>query len=398
MIIGVVGKANVGKSTFFKSATLAEAEIANYPFTTIEKNEGVGFVRVNCVEKTFNAKCQPRFGYCLEGKRFVPVQLIDIAGLVPGANKGRGRGNQFLSDINEADALIHVVDAAGTTNENGEPVEIGTYDPLNDIRFFEEELDLWFLGILKKPMAELAKKAVMTKKNIRQLLAEQFSGMKITHEIVEASIERLGLPENPANWSDSDLERLAREFRKITKPMIIAANKADTGVAGKNIERMRKEFPNLIIVPCSSESELALKEAAKHGLVKYVPGEVDFEIIADGRLSERQRKGLDLIREKVLKLYGSTGVQETLNRAVFELLECMAVYPVASPKLTDKDGRVLPDCFLVPKTCTALEFAFKIHTDIGSKFIRAVDLKTKQTIGKEHQLKDGDVVEIITQR
>jgi len=356
MIIGVVGKANVGKSTFFKSATLAEAEIANYPFTTIEKNEGVGFVRVNCAEKTFNVKCQPRFGYCLEGKRFVPVQLIDIAGLV------------------------------------------GTYDPLNDIRFFEEELDLWFLGILKKPMAELAKKAVMTKKNISQLIAEQFSGMKITMELVEASLEKLRLPENPVNWSNSDLEKLAWEFRRVTKPMIIAANKADIGVAGKNIERMRKEFPNLIIVPCSSESELALKEAAKHSLVKYVPGEADFEIIADERLSERQRNGLELIREKVLRVYGSTGVQETLNKAVFELLKYISVYPVATPKLADKDGRVLPDCFLVPKTCTALEFAFKIHTDIGSKFIRAVDLKTKQTIGKEHELKDGDVVEIITSK
>src|SRR3989338_5626200 len=139
MLIGVVGKANVGKSTFFKAATLAEVEIANYPFATIKPNHGTGYVRVDCAEKFFNVKCNPRFGYCIEGIRFVPVDMLDVAGLVPGAHEGKGMGNQFLDDLRQADALIHVVDVAGTTNEKGEPITPGSYDPADDIKFLEEE-------------------------------------------------------------------------------------------------------------------------------------------------------------------------------------------------------------------------------------------------------------------
>ena len=137
MIVGLVGKPSAGKSTFFKAATLAEVEIANYPFTTIEKNEGVGFVKVDCADKEFNVQCNPRFGYCLDHKRFVPIQIIDVAGLVPGAHEGKGRGNQFLDDLRQADVLIHVVDISGSIDENGRPVDRGSYDPANDVIFLD---------------------------------------------------------------------------------------------------------------------------------------------------------------------------------------------------------------------------------------------------------------------
>jgi len=150
MLIGIVGKANVGKSTFFKAATLAEVEIANYPFTTIKPNHGTGFVKVDCVDKEFNVKCNPRFGYCLDGKRFVPVDLLDVAGLVPGAHEGKGMGSEFLNDLNQADALIHIIDVSGSTNEKGEKVPILSYDPANDIKFLEKELDMWYLRLIEK--------------------------------------------------------------------------------------------------------------------------------------------------------------------------------------------------------------------------------------------------------
>ena len=127
MIIGVVGKANVGKSTFFKAATLAEVEIGNYPFVTIKANSGVGYVKVKCVDQEFGVQCDPRKGYCKNGIRFVPVELIDVAGLVPGAHEGKGMGNQFLDDIRQADVLIHVIDGSGGTNEKGERYQCGTY-------------------------------------------------------------------------------------------------------------------------------------------------------------------------------------------------------------------------------------------------------------------------------
>lgn len=396
MIIGVVGKANVGKSTFFKAATLADVEIANYPFATIKPNHGTGYVKTNCADEFFNVQCNPRFGYCSKHKRFVPIDLLDVAGLVPGAHEGKGMGNQFLDDLRQADALIHVIDVAGATNENGEPIEPGTYDPANDIKFLEDELDYWYLGILKKGWERFAREVQQTHQEIHKALAKQLSGLGVNEIMVEKVIILLNLnPEKPIEWKEEDLFKLAKELRKTTKPMIIAANKIDIKTGTENYEKLRDQFPELIIIPCSAESELALKEANKHKLIDYVPGEKDFSVI--GTLNETQEKALNFIRENILnKLVEGTGVQAVLNSAVFSLLKYITIYPGGVNKLADKDGNVLPDCFLMPPKSTALDFAFKLHTDFGKNFIRAIDVKTKMTVGKEHPLKDGDVIEIIS--
>lgn len=398
MLVGVVGKANVGKSTLFKALTLAEVEIANYPFTTIEKNEGVGFVKIKCAENEFNIKCKPKFGYCVKGWRFAPIKIIDVAGLVPGAHMGKGRGNQFLDDLREADALIHVVDASGSSNESGEPVEPGSYDPLNDIRFLEEEIDMWFMGILKKNWEKFARQVKQEGKQLVSEIAEQFAGLKINEEIVGKAVKKLDLPVADATaWGDEELKKFAAEIRRESKPMIIAANKIDVNGAEENIKRMTKEFPDKIIVACSAESELALKEATKHKLIDYIPGEGSFEILGHKNLNEKQKAALQFV-SKILDKFGSTGVQKVIDDAVFKLLKYIAVYPVPNAKLEDKDGNKLPDCFLVPEGCTAIDFAFKVHTDIGKNFIKAVDLKTKKVIGKESVLNNNDVVEIVTKK
>ncbi len=397
MLIGVVGKSNVGKSTFFKAATLAEVEIANYPFVTIKANEGIGFVKVECVGSVFNVKCQPKHGYCLGDKRFVPVQLLDVAGLVPGAHEGKGMGNQFLDDLRQADVLIHVVDVSGSTNEKGEPVKPGNYDPAEDIRFLEVEIDMWYFGIIKKGWEKFARMIMQEKKQIYKELAKQLSGLKVTEEMVKNAIAKLSLnKEKPSEWSDEDLKSIAKQLRKITKPMIIACNKIDVPGAVDNFDRLKNEFPDHMLIPCSAESELGLREAAKHNLIEYIPGESDFKIVNENKLSEKQKKGLEFVKENVLKNFESTGVQQVLDDAVFKLLNNIHVYPVANSHLQDKDGNTLPDCFLVLNGTTALEFAFRVHSDIGENFIRAIDLKTKQTIGKDHVLKDGDVVEIVS--
>ncbi|MFH1849950.1 MAG: redox-regulated ATPase YchF [archaeon] len=394
MLVGVVGKANCGKSTFFKAATLAEVEIANYPFTTVGKNEGVGFVKTDCAEKHFQTKCSPRQGYCLEGKRFVPIQMIDVAGLVPDAHLGKGRGNQFLDDLRQADALIHVIDISGSTNENGEPVERGSHDPVDDVRFLETEIDMWFYGILKKGWDRFSRQVQQEGRDLDKEIARQFSGLKVTEEDVVLVMHRLNL--GKGLWTDEQLKEFSIELRKATKPIIIAANKIDVSGSEQNLERVRAEFPGYIVMPCSAESELALKEAHKHGLIRYVPGE-SFET-GDSELSDKQRHALDFIKTHVIDAIGSTGVQEVLNAAVFKLLHLITAYPVATSKLADKDGNTLPDCILLRKGATALDFAFTIHTDIGNSFIRAVDMKTKQVVGKEHELKDGDVLEIVTDK
>ncbi|PIN80941.1 hypothetical protein COV13_02790 [Candidatus Woesearchaeota archaeon CG10_big_fil_rev_8_21_14_0_10_32_9] len=398
MIIGVVGKANVGKSTFFKASTLADVEIANYPFATIKPNTGIGFLKIACADKFFGRQCNPRTGYCVEHNRFIPINIIDVAGLVPGAHEGKGMGLEFLNDLNQADALIHVIDVSGSTNEKGEPVLPGTRDPAEDIKFLETELDFWYLGILKKVWEKFSRAVTQTHGDAVKALHKQFSGLGSTEDMIKEILKEINLAEKTLlTWSEQDLLMFSRELRKKTKPMIIAANKIDVKGAQENYLKLKEQFKELTIIPCSSESELALKEAAKHKMIKYLPGEKDFEI--QGQLNEKQKNAIDFIKTNILqKQEFGTGVQEVLNKVVLDVMKYICIFPGGVNKLEDQHGNVLPDCFLLKDGSTALDFAYKIHTDLGDKFIRAIDVKTKRTVGKEHLLKQCDVVEIINNK
>ncbi|MBI2101054.1 redox-regulated ATPase YchF [Candidatus Woesearchaeota archaeon] len=396
MLIGIVGKPSCGKSTFFKAQTLANVEIASYPFTTIKPNHGTGYVRVECADKEFNVKCNPRFGYCIDSKRFVPVELLDVAGLVPGAHEGKGMGNQFLDDLNQADALIHIIDIAGSTNEKGESVPPLSYNPANDIKFLEHELDMWYLRLIEKGWERFARTVNQEKPELNKAVAKQLSSLRVNEKLMDRIIQKLALDADIMKWDRNALLRIATELRKATKPMLIACNKIDVKGADANFERLRQEFSGHLLVPCSAEAELALREAAKHGLISYVPGDNDFQILNENKLNEKQKNALNFIKTEVLEKYGSTGVQKVLDIAVFELLNYIAIFPGGVNKLADQHGNVIPDCFLMPPKTTALDFAFKLHTDIGNHFIKAIDVKTRKPVGKEYLLKNRDVIEIVT--
>ena len=392
MLIGIVGKPNVGKSTFFKAATLADVLIANYPFATIKPNHGMGYVKIHCLDKELNVQCNPREGFCLNHMRFVPVELMDVAGLVEGASEGKGLGNQFLDDLRQADAFIQIVDLSGMTNAEGKPAE--NYYPGNDIKMIERELDLWYAAILKKVWKTFARTLEMNHENFVQSVYKQFSGLKVTEDQIKIVVLRTKLNiEKPTSWTDGDVFRFASELRRESKPMIIVGNKSDTKNAEENLEKIRGEF-NYPIIPCSADSELALREAAKAGMIDYIPGERIFTIKKD--LNEKQKGALESIRRNVLeKFENGTGVQEVLNFSVFELLKYIAIFP-AGAKLADSKGNILPDCYLMPPNSTALDFAFRLHTDIGKGFVKAIDIRTKKAVGKEYKLKSRDGIEIIT--
>ena len=399
MLIGVVGKPSCGKSTFFKAATLSNVDIANYPFTTIKPNHAVGFVKITDPAVQFGKHSNPRIGYIMDDWRFVAVDLIDVAGLVPGAHKGEGMGSQFLSDLNQADILIHVIDISGSVNGKGEQCEPLSYDPLNDVEFLETELDFWYLDIIKRGWDKFSRTIQQEKSQTSKAIGKQLSGLGVDEDLVKEAIQRLSLnPEKPSAWTDEEIFKLARYLRIKTKPMMIAANKVDVPGAEKNIERLKEKFPDYTIVPCSAECELALKEADKHEVVKYIPGEDNFEILNPEKLSEKQKIALEFIRKNILEKNHTTGVQDVINKAIFEKLNYMALFPGGVTKLEDSDGNVIPDCFLMPVGTTALEFAYKLHTDFGKNFIRAIDVKTKMTVGKEHVLNDGDIVEIVADK
>ncbi len=396
MLIGIVGKPSCGKSTFFKAITLADVAIASYPFTTIKPNSGVGHVRVDCPDAEFNTQCHPRMGFCKKHKRFVPVQVIDVAGLVPGAHEGKGMGNQFLDDLRQADVLVHIIDISGSTNEKGEPMTPLSYDPANDIKFLEEELDLWYLGLIEKGWDKFARAINQEKPQLNKAVAKQLSGLGVTETHMEILIQKLALPIDITKWSDVMRKSLATELRKMTKPMVIACNKIDVAGADKNYEGLKQEFPHLTLLPCSAESELALREAAKHEMIDYLPGDNDFTLPNPDKLNERQKKGLEFIKINIIDKLGSTGVQQVMDAAVFEVLKYVAIFPGGVSKLADSEGRVMPDCFLMPAKTTALDFAFKLHTDLGKYFIRALDVRSKKPVGKDHILKNRDVIEIVS--
>ena len=393
MLIGLVGKPSVGKSTFFKAATLADVPIASYPFTTIKPNHGVGYVKVDCIDKEFNTQCQPNHGFCINHKRFVPIELLDVAGLVPGASEGKGLGNQFLDDLREADVFIQIVDCSGTTDEEGKETE--NYDVSRDIEFLKDELDKWYYNIFMKVWKSFARKSEIENINLAEAVTKQFSGLKVNEEQVKKVLRNLSLPNKPTAWTEDQMKAFTSELRKESKPSIIAANKIDTPQGAENYKKLKQKFPKLIIIPCSADSELALREAAKAGLIDYIPGERT--ITEKPGLNEAQKRALAKIKENVLEKFDfGTGVQEILNRAVFELLGYLAIFPAGATKLKDSKGRTLPDCFLLPPESTALDFAYFLHTDFGKNFIRAIDARSKKTLGKDYKLKNRDALEIIS--
>jgi len=397
MLIGLVGKPSCGKSTFFKAATLMDVLIASYPFATIKPNTGVGYVRVPCICKEFHTRCNPRTGSCNGETRFVPVELMDVAGLIEGASEGKGLGNQFLTDLSRADAFIHIVDVSATTDAEGKECDADKGNPIKDIAMLENELDLWYLGILNKVWGPLVRKMAIEKTDLAKAVAKQFSGLNVVEDDVKEVVRKLNLDAAKANlWSGSDLRRFAHEMRHMTKPMIIAANKIDKASGMEWYNKIKAEFPSLLIVPCSADFELSLRQAAKAGMIDYVPGQKDF-MMHDDKLNDKQKLALKSIKENILDKYEfGTGVQELLDQAVFKLLNYIAVFPAGASKLADSKGNILPDCFLVPQGTTALDFAFKLHTDLGNNFIKAIDARTKQAVGKDHPLKHRDGIEIVT--
>ncbi|MCP8308539.1 MAG: redox-regulated ATPase YchF [archaeon] len=396
MIVGVIGKPNTGKTTFFNAATLSHALVANYPFTTINPNVGIAYLRVDCVCKELGVKDNPVNSICINGTRLIPVELVDVAGLVPDAWKGRGLGNKFLDDIRKADALIHVVDASGGTDEEGRIVALGTHDPQFDVSFVEREFDFWLLQIIKRDWQRISRTAEAGTQKISSMIAERLSGLSITEKQIIESTDALKLiREKPTTWTEEDLFNLCRSIRRISKPMIIVANKADLSTSTKNIERLKSK--NHLVIPCAAEAELLLRRAVEKGLVEYIPGDVSFRIINPEKLTLEQKKAFDLVNDKVFKVWGNTGVQQIINSAYFGLLKSIVVYPVEDEKkFSDKSGHVLPDAYVMREGSTARDLAYKIHTDLGEGFLYAIDAKKGVRLSADYILKDKDIIKIVS--
>jgi ribosome-binding ATPase len=384
--IALAGKPNTGKSTFFKAATLVNVEIANYPFTTISANRGTSDVRVPCPCTQLKARC----GHCMDGVRFVPIELVDVAGLVPEAHKGRGLGNTFLDNLRQSEAIINVIDASGGTDIEGNVLGAPSHDPLEDITLLDSEISLWIAGIIEKNWHRLAKKAQL-EHNIVNVIANQLAGLNIEVRQIKNAMLKLGLIDTPPeSWEHNDIINLSQQIREIAKPIVIAANKKDVA-STDNISRIADAYKDVIAT--SGEAELALRLAQQKGLIAYIPGDTHFKIVTS--LNQQQKTALERLKKFVDE--AGTGVQKCLNMTVFDVLRYIVVYPVEDEhRWSDKQGRILPDALLMKEGGTAKDLAFKVHSDIGRGFIYAVDARTNKRLGEHHELKNDDIIKIVS--
>jgi ribosome-binding ATPase YchF (GTP1/OBG family) len=386
MLLGIIGAPNKGKSTLFSALTMVDVAIANYPFTTIKPNRGIAYVSKKCVDSELGVKCNPRNSICLNGTRLIPIEIVDVAGLVPNAHLGKGMGNQFLNDLISADAFIQVVDLSGKTDQNGNPCE--NCDPAEEVKMIKDELSFWLRDIIKKHSSKIEKRA-----DGANALAEILSGFKISIEDIEKAAEKSYLSLSNINWSDEDMLSFSRNLLEISKPMAVAANKIDVAKEG-SIEKLKKELPNTLIVGCSAAAELTLRKASKTKIIDYIPGSNEFKVI--GNPSKEQIEALDYLSTFIKKNNG-TGVQELIDSVVFKLLNMIVAYPVEDEnKYTDHYGNILPDAFLVKNGTKAIELAEKIHTSIAKNMLYAIDAKKKMKVPKDYIIKDNDVLKFVS--
>jgi len=385
--LAIAGKPNSGKSTFFRAATLAQAEIANYPFTTIDANHGVAYVRTACPCQERGESC----GNCRDGVRFIPIELIDVAGLVPEAHMGRGLGNQFLDNLRQADAILQVVDASGATDAEGNPIDIGSRDPVKDIEFLQYEISMWMYGILSRHWAKLLRQAQAREFPLAAAIADVFAGLGVTLENVRDATDAAGVDLRTAG--EEDLIRFCRELMVRSKPLLIVGNKADQAPE-KCLDRLKERD----VIFASAAGELALRMAAEGKFVTYLPGDPGFVINPDAGLNAAQQAGLQKVADFMQACEG-TGIQKALDTAIFDLLDMIVVYPVEDEnKLTDSKGRMLPDALLMKRGSTPRDLAYQVHTDIGEGFLYAVDARIGMRVKDTLELKNGDIIKIVSVR
>lgn len=385
--LAIAGKPNCGKSTFFTAATMAHAEIANYPFTTIDANHGVAYVRAKCPCKGLDIECS----MCEDGTRFIPIGMIDVAGLVPEAHKGRGLGNQFLDHLRQADSILHIIDASGATDSEGNPVDVGSHDPIGDIGFIQHEMTMWVFGILEKHWPKIHRSAQQKTFPILDAIAEVYAGLGITYDHIRKVESELDI--NLRQSGTEELIRFCERLVQVSKPMLVVGNKVDQAT-----DEIVGKLEDAEIAVASAASELALRKAAEGDYIRYLPGDTTFSINENATLTDPQRAGLQTLRI-VMERFEGTGVQQTIDSAVFNLLDMIVVYPVEDEnKYCDSQGRVLPDAFLMKSGSTPHDLAYQVHSDIGEGFLYAVDARTKMRVKENHVLSNGDIIKIVSTR
>lgn len=395
--IGLIGKTNTGKTTFFNAATLASGEISNYPFTTKHPSTGNAQAITICVHKEFDVQDNPKNSRCMDGWRYIPIELIDLPGLIKGAWQGKGLGNQFLTVAAQSDALIHVVDVSGGIDVTGKVTEQGTGDPVADVGDIEEELAMWYLKLLEGNRDKISR-SINAGVDIIMAITDVLRGVGVQDEHVKMALKKNSMMEGKFDEFDSQkIKDFLRSLRYISKPTLILANKIDLPSAADNFKRLRDKYKDVLVIPSSADAELTLRRAESRGLIRYNPGDERFEIVHQEQLNDKQKWALNFIRQDILGEYLRTGVQFAINVAVFKLLSMNTVYPVADiKKLSDKHGNILPDVYLMESGSSIEDLAKTIHTELARGILYAIDARDGLHLPRNYVLKDRDILSIVS--
>ena len=398
LTFAIVGKTNVGKTTLFNAATLLNAEISNYPFTTKEPNIGIAYVCDICVCRELSLIDNPKNSACIEGWRYVPVRIIDVPGLVKDAWRGRGLGNKFLSAIGQADAIIHVVDASGSIDEEGNISRPGSGNPVQDVFDIELEIELWISHIIDRNELQILKDS--SSGDLSEALNRSLTGIKTRPQLVTEALKKSELETKPFNnWTPEDRLEFSHQLLPIIKPTLLIANKMDLPTSEENLEKLEDYYSQGLVAACSAEAELALRLADKNGLIRYMPGQENFKILNEDALTIEQKKAINYIEEKVLHKYMRTGIQQALNTLAFKLLKMNMVYPVSDDThFSDGHGNILPDVHLLREGATPINLAETVHSRLAKDYILAIDARNGLRLPKNYTLRHRDVVKIMTQK
>ena len=415
-MLAFVGKPSAGKSSFLNSVTNSKAKVGAYPFTTIDPNHGTAVFPTPCPcgdEGWEGGLCTPRSGVCTHGThpphtRYIPIPVLDVAGLVPGAAEGEGLGNKFLDDLRQAKILVHVVDVSGTTDERGK--EARGYDPQADVAWLIDELVSWVAGNLEAKWGNTAKRHARTRGRIVDTLQAQLSGYGTKPALTARLVAALGFHDSVdlAAMEPEDIRNIAATFVDLRFPIIYALNKIDHPDADLNILNVVQACGEDRAVLCSAKAEIALKKWAAKGYITYTPGSDTVE--KSPSFPEKYAASLESIEDLVLYRHGGTGVHDVIQMAVSQL-GLFPVYPIASfssaraidapststassSSSSSTPGGCFPDVVMVAPGTTARSLAIKhIHALFGPEDppeLIAIEKSNGMVLGGGHVLTPED--------
>lgn len=386
--IGLIGKPNVGKSTLFSALTMSPVDIANYPFTTLKPNVGIALLSSKCPHTEIGRECTPREGNCRDGTRLIPVEVIDVPGLIPGASEGKGMGNEFLDNLRDSEAIFHVFDASGMTAADGTSLQ-EPREPIDDILTIENEIFAWMSDRIYRDWEKYGRKADASGDRIEKSLEKKIASFGINERQIALILTKGEFPAKLSAWKEEHAREFSELIFKHIKPIIRVGNKADSA-SEKNIESIMALDPGAFLI--SGDYELTLEKALSAGMIDSISR----DFIVTGKVNDAQKNALDKISKFLKKTY-TTRIGDIISNAVREVLGYIVAYPVADEGTWgDSKGNILPDALLLPGGSTALELAFRVHTEIGEGFIRAIDCRTKRAIGKDHVVQDSEVIRIVS--